>query len=206
MDLGGSASMSCVAAWFDNGLLKVWGAFPRLPSLKQRGKQDNANYEAMQSRGELLTFGERTTDATGLIDHVHRELGPDVKVVGAAADSFRRSEVEDAISAVGCRWKVEFRRVGSGPDGFQDVASFQRAVLDAKFRTKPSLLLANSIVNSAVRRDGNGNASLDKRKANGRIDPMQATIIAAGLVERAANRPKRKFVSASISLEEMGAR
>ena len=60
-------------------------------------------------------------------------------------------------------------------------------------------------MNSAVRRDGNGNASLDKRKANGRIDPMQATIIAAGLVERAANRPKRKFVSASISLEEMGA-
>ena len=205
LDMGGSASMSCVAVWFDNGLLRAYGAFPRIPSLKQRGKQDNANYEAMAARGELLTFGERTTDALALIKHVHRELGPGVKVVGAAADSFRRSEVEDAIAAAECRWPMEFRRVGAGPSGHQDVASFQRAVLDAKFRTKPSLLLVSSIVNSAVRRDSNGNASLDKRKANGRIDPMQATIIAAGLVERAANKPKRKFASASISLEEMAA-
>ena len=205
LDMGGSASMSCVAAWFDNGLLKVWGAFPRIPSLKQRARQDSANYGVMAQRGELLTFGERTTDALALIKHVHRELGPGVKVVGAAADSFRRSEVEDAIAAAECRWPMEFRRVGSGPDGHQDVAAFQRAVLDAKFRTKPSLLLVSSIVNSAVRRDGNGNASLDKRKANGRIDPMQASIICAGLVERAANKPTRKFASASISLEEMAA-
>ena len=74
LDMGGSASMSCVAAWFDNGLLKVWGAFPRIPSLKQaRGKADNANYEAMAERGELLTFGERTTDPVGLIKHVARQ-------------------------------------------------------------------------------------------------------------------------------------
>ena len=205
LDMGGSASMSCVAAWFDNGLLKVWGAFPRIPSLKQRGQKDDANYEAMAERGELLTFGERTTDALGLIKHVHGELAG-VKVVGAAADSFRRSEVEDAIAAAGCRWPMEFRRVGGGPHGFEDVSALQRAVLDAKFRTKPSLLLVSSIVNSAVRRDGNGNASLDKRKANGRIDPMQATIIAAGLVERAANKPKRTFQHVAISLEQLGAR
>ena len=205
LDLGGSASMSCVAAWFDNGLLKVWGAFPRIPSLKARGKADNANYEAMAERNELLTFGERTTDPVGLIKHVAAEIGPDVKVEKMAADSYRRSEVQDAIAAAECRWPTEFRRVGGGPHGFEDVAALQRAVLDAKFRTKPSLLLVSAIVNSAVRRDGNGNASLDKRRANGRIDPMQATVIAAGLVERAANRPKRKFVSASISLEQMGA-
>ena len=101
---------------------------------------------------------------------------------------------------------MEFRRVGGGPNGFEDVAALQRAVLDAKFRTKPSLLLVSSIVNSAVRRDGNGNASLDKRKANGRIDPMQATVIAAGLVERAANKPKREFVRAAISLADLAAR
>ena len=204
LDMGGSASMAAISVWFDNGLLRVWGAFPRIPSLKARGKRDNADYESMAKRSELLTFGERTTDPVGLIKHVAAELGPDVKVEKMAADSYRRSEVEDALSLAECRWPVEFRRVGSGPDGFQDVASFQRAVLDAKFRTKPSLLLVSSIVNSAVRRDGNGNASLDKRKSSGRIDPMQATIIAAGLVERAANRPKRQHVHASISLDQMG--
>ena len=98
LDMGGSASMSCVAAWFDNGLLKVWGAFPRIPSFKQRGKQDNADYESMADRGELLTFGERTTDALGLIKHVHGELAG-VKVVRAAADAYRQSEVQDAIAA-----------------------------------------------------------------------------------------------------------
>ena len=141
LDMGGSASMSCVAVWFDSGLLRVYGAFPRIPSLKQRGKQDNSPYMKMADRGELLSFGERTTDALGLIRHVHGELAG-VKVVGAAADSYRRSEVEDAISAAGCRWPMEFRRVGGGPHGFEDVAALQRAVLDAKFRTKPSLLLS----------------------------------------------------------------
>ena len=205
LDLGGSASMSCISAWFDNGLLRVWSAFPRIPSLKARGQADNAPYLEMERRGELLTFGERTTDPVGLIKHVVAELGPDVKVEKMAADSYRRSEVEDAIAAAECRWPTEFRRVGGGPHGFEDVAALQRAVLDAKFRTKPSLLLVSSILNSAVRRDSNGNASLDKRKANGRIDPMQATVICAGLAERAANRPKKQHFHAAISLDQMGA-
>ena len=61
-----------------------------------------------------------------------------------------------------------------------------------------------NIRNSKVETDGN-NTILNKRKSSGRIDLLQAGIIAAGLVERAANRPKKKHVHASISLDQMSA-
>ena len=63
-----------------------------------------------------------------------------------------------------------------------DVRALQRLVLTRKLRTLESLLLADAIKASVIRRDGSGNPALDQGTRQGRIDALSATVIAAGLV------------------------
>ena len=68
VDLGGSASMSSVAAWYPTGRLEALAAFPHYPTLHDRGQADGVGplYQRMNTRGELLLLGERVADAGAL--------------------------------------------------------------------------------------------------------------------------------------------
>ena len=46
------------------------------------------------------------------------------------------------------------------------------------------MLLANAIAESAIRRDDAGNPALDKGRSRGRIDALQAGVIALGIGRR----------------------
>ena len=63
--------------------------------------------------------------------------------------------------------------------------------MDRKIHTKASLLLESAIKESIIRKDGNGNPALDKRRGSGRIDALSASIIAVGLGSRPAKKGKR---------------
>ena len=55
-----------------------------------------------------------------------------------------------------------------------------------------NLLIASAIKESKVDRDPRGNPALDKHRQRGRIDALQAAVIAAGLAELHGNKPKRR--------------
>ena len=205
LDSGGSVSMCAIAIyWPDTGRIEAWGAFPHVPNLIVRGRADGVGekYQKMQERGELILSGTHTTDPEGLIRHVKAELG-DVVIRRGAADMYRKSEIKDALIAAEVNWKIDFRRVGLGADGIADITAFQKAVIGRKVRSKPSLLIELAISESKVRRDESGNPALDKRRENGRVDTMSASVLAVGLGERLGVRAKRQYVHAAISIDQM---
>ena len=204
IDAGGTRAMSAVAAYAPKtGRLRTWACFPRLPDLKKREKVDGAPYVRMAERKELFVFGSRTSSLKELLQKVAEDLGPDVKIRAGAADLFRQGECADAISDAGLSVKMEWRRSGLGAHGIEDVSAFQKAVLDRKLKSPPSLLLESAIKESIVRLDGNGNQALDRRKANPRIDVLSASILAVGLGARRAARPRRRRQVVSFSLEQL---
>ena len=121
------------------------------------------------------------------------------RVTAAAADSYKDSEVRDALDKAAVRWPIEFRRVGAGKDGGADVRAFQRLVLDRKLATPANLSLVTAISKSTIRRDGNGNPGLDKATSRGRIDVLSAAVIAAGLAAPYFDRPQRRRLRSALA-------
>ena len=195
-DIGGSASLTALAAfWPDTGRLEAWAACGDTPPLLERSRADGLGdvYCRMQDRGELRTYSGRVTPAADfLADCAERLRG--VKVVAAGADRYRRAEVEDALNAAGLRWPMQWRGQGASAtaDGSHDIRALQRLILGQRLAVEESLLLRSAVNESVIRRDAAGNPALDKRRVNGRIDALSAAVIAAGLGEIEAGRPKRR--------------
>ena len=75
---------------------------------------------------------------------------------------------------------MQWRGVGRGPEGSEDVRSFQREVLTGYMNVPPNLVLTSAISEAVIHRDTNGNAALNKARHRGRIDVMQAAVLAVG--------------------------
>ena len=182
VDIGGSSSMSCAAAWFpESKRLELYAAFPANPNLLDRGTADGVGgiYKQAWDRGELQTYAGRVTPVGAFLLHVAAKL-KGAEIAGVASDQYRRAEVEQALENELLEWPWEFRRMGSGPQGSGDVRAFQRLILTGGFRTVPSLLMPLALKSTVLRRDGNGNPALE-RGNTGRIDILAATVLAAGL-------------------------
>ena len=205
-DAGGSASMTAAAAiWFETGRMEVFGAFPTYDKfgLRERGAADavGRRYEELHKAGELWAYpGRRTTPVTPfLVDVANKLAGHEIVVAGA--DRFRRTEIQDWMTDAGMVWPLEWRGTGASAtaDGSMDVRAFQRSVLDKWLRpTRPAKLMLHAIAESVIRTDGAGNPALDKGRQAGRIDPLSAAVIAAGLAERQRNKPRRGYRSAIV--------
>ena len=69
-------------------------------------------------------------------------------------------------------------------DGSHDVRAFQKAILKRKLSVvQGRALLSMAISESSIRYDASGNPALEKARDKGRIDPLQAAVIACGLGE-----------------------
>ena len=185
-DLGEATSMTAAACyWPETGRFEVRGAFPSEPSLAERGLMDGVGdrYVRMAERGDL-----RTTP--GKVTHIGRFLGDLVQdlageeVMGAAADRYKRKTAEQALAEAGASWPMDWRGVGRGADGVADIRAFQAEVLEACLRAAPSLLMESAIADGKLERDTNGNPYLDKARQRGRIDGLQAAVLAVGLGRR----------------------
>ena len=199
-DLGGSTSMCAAAAyWPDTGRLDTWGAFGDTPDLKVRGEADGVGerYQRMADRGELKTWPGRVTPVADFLAWVAEELdGEHVEL--SAADRYRQSEAEDALDGADVDWPVEWRAMGSGKDGSEDIRSFQRVVEGGELRPGESLLLTSAISESLLRYDGNGNPSLNKGRQRGRIDALSAAVLAVGLGSRQHDTDEDVFLHAAL--------
>ena len=193
-DLGGSSSMTALAAAWPNGRVEAWGAFPATPSLKERARVDGAPYELMAERGELKTYEGRVTPVAEFLRDCAARLAGE-RVLAAGADRYRKAEAMQALDGAALRWPMSWRGVGASAkaDGSHDVRALQRLVLTRKLRTLESLLLASAIKSSVIRRDASGNPALDQGSKQGRIDALSAAVIAAGLSEIEGIKPRRSW-------------
>ena len=192
-DLGGSSSMTALAAlWPGTGRLEAWAAFPDTPDLATRAEVDGAPYEQMRERGDLSLYAGRVTPAGEFLRDCAARLAGQ-RIIAAGADRYRKAEALQALEATKLRWPMVWRGMGAHAkaDGSHDVRAFQRRVLAGGFRAVESLLMVSAIKESSIRRDGAGNPALDKHRQRGRIDALQAAVIAAGLAELHGNKPKR---------------
>ena len=192
-DPGGSSSLSATCVMFANGRVEFAAALPSIPSLAARGSTDGCGglYSQAEDRQELRTFAGRVTPIADFLRHVLHDLAG-VEILGGGSDQYRRAEIEqvldDPMTGVDFDWS--FRRMGSGPQGANDVRAFQRFLLKQEIKTTESLLFAHGLSSATIARDGNGNPSL-LRSGRGRIDLVSAAVLAAGL--RAASGGESDF-------------
>ena len=191
-DFGEAVSgTAAVAIWPSSGRVETWLAYGDTPSLTERQRRDSSPYVQMERRGELRTYPGRVVKPDAFLQDVQTDLAG-VHVEAAAADSYKDSEVMDFLDRASVRWPIDFRRVGAGKDGGRDIRSFQRLIVQKRFRMAENLSLATAIAKSTLRRDANGNPGLNRMNSRGRIDVLSAAVIAAGLAEPAFDRPRRR--------------
>ena len=185
-DLGGTASMCAFSVyWPETGRFEVKGAFGAIPNLRDRGMKDDVGdrYTSMNDRKELRVYPGRVTNVAAFLTHMARRLDGH-EVIGAVADAYRKGEAEQALAEGGIEWEVEWRRVGAGKDGSADIRAFQAEVLDGHLKTSASLLMESAIFEANIGHDTNGNPRLDKSRDHGRIDALQAAVLAVGTGRR----------------------
>ena len=186
-----TSATAATAVWPATGRAEFWMAYGDVPLIGERAKGDDAPYVEMVRRGELRLYPGRVVHPDRFLADVQTALAG-VRVAGAAADSYKDSEIRDYLDRAAVRWPIEFRRVGAGRDGGADIRHAQRLVLNRKLRMLPSLALVTAISKSTLRRDGNGNPGLDKSTGRGRIDLLSSAVIACGLAAPAFDRPARR--------------
>ena len=188
VDLGTSFAMSAVSCyWPVTGLLRSLAAFPRQPSLQERGVRDGVDslYQQMHDRGELIRAGNRAVDIGELLVEARARFGvPDLVV----ADRYRKAEMLDALNAEGIGVPVEFRGMGY-LDGGEDVRMFQRACVSDRVTPEVSLLLRSAMAEARTMSDPAGNAKLCKsvegqRRFRAKDDAAAAALLAVSAGER----------------------
>ena len=137
----------------------------------------------MYERGELRIWPGKVTPVGRFLEWFNESLkGEDVEL--ALADRYRQKEAEQAMGVAGISWPMEWRAVGAGQDGSADIRAFQAEVLEAVLQLAPNRLMASAIAESRVGHDRNKNEYLDKRRSVGRIDALQAAVLAVGAGRR----------------------
>lgn len=202
IDLGTSASMSAVAAyWPASGRLEVVGAFPAVPSLEERGLRDGVGrlYVECHRRGELVIAGENAVNVEALLREAVERFGAPTAL---AADRWREAELRDALKAAAVPLAALELRGQGFKDGGQDVEAFRRAVGEGKVTPHRSLLLTAAMSEARCLTDPAGNAKLAKqteagRRRNARDDAAAAGIQAVALGTRRPVRTGGAYLGAA---------
>ena len=196
LDLGTSAAMSAVAAFFPaSGRLEVLCAFPTEPSLADRGVADGVDrlYAEGARRGEIICTGGNAVALGPLIEEAQARFGVPAAI---AADRWREAELRDTLKAVGFPMTALELRGQGFKDGSEDVRAFRRACLEGDVTPIPSLILTAAMGEARVIMDPAGNSKLSKssqggRRLRARDDSAAAAILAVALASRRYRRSSK---------------
>ena len=184
-DLGENKSMSAAALyWAETGWLETFGAFPRKPDLKERGRRDGVEtlYLDMERNGEIILSGDYKVDNTEFVRGILEKVGDTPRIGGVLADHFQATTIKQVMHDLGMdpERDLEIRRAARGPDGKEDIDAFRAETLTEHMKVKGNIALTMAVANSVISRGFNANPGLDKRKQMGRIDMVQAAVLAVG--------------------------
>ncbi|MFZ5693305.1 MAG: terminase TerL endonuclease subunit [Pseudomonadota bacterium] len=193
IDLGGSMSMSAWASfWPETGRLEAYGAFPSVPALLDRGRNDGVGdrYVQMQQRGELVVLGSNVVPVDQFVAGMLAKL-EGYPIAALCCDRFRQSEFIEALNKTALRIVPTWRGQGWKDSG-EDTERFRQWVFDRRVMAKESLLLRSAFGDAVVLVDPTGSAKIAKARSLGRIDAAAASVIAVAEGARLAGRTVKK--------------
>ena len=188
IDLGMDQSFTSAGLfWPATGRFEIRTACPDRPALAKRAKRDGAGavYERAVERGDLWPLSGIVTPVPGFLSRLAGDLAG-CRVAAVGCDRFRHHELVRVLGDLGLPWRPVWRGSGirSGENMDADCRAFQRGVATGAIRTPRNLMMAYSLSQAKVVRDGQGHAQhLKGIRQRARIDPVQASVIAAGLGE-----------------------
>ena len=189
VDIGGSAAMTAAAFyWPMTGRLETIAAFPSVPKLIDRGGRDGVGdrYIQMNARRELITLGDMTVPIQAFMWEALRMVEGQ-KIACVIADRYKQAELGEAIDKLTVRVPVIWRGTG-WKDGGEDCERFQRAAYDKEIKHRASMLMRHALADAVTLRDPANNMKLAKARSAGRIDAVQAAVIAVAEGQRQVAR------------------
>ncbi|WP_292934536.1 terminase TerL endonuclease subunit [Noviherbaspirillum sp.] len=178
----------------------VWQVIPHFwtpaQGLQDRAKRDRAPYDTWHRQGFLHTTPGATVD----YEHVAHEMAgilDGLNVQAIAYDRWRIDLLRKELDKIG----AELPLLEWG-QGYKDMApaldALEAELLNGRIAHGMHPVLAMCAANAVVTKDPTGARKLDKSRATGRIDGMQALAMAMGVAARAAEEGASVYDSGEI--------
>ena len=190
VDLGAGRAWSAATAIWKGGRVEALAVAPGIPSIREQEKRDrvpSGTYRQLVQSGALrVAEGLRVQPPAQLVDAIRQEWGRPKVIV---CDRFRLNELRDCSAGIPLE-----PRVTRWSDAASDIRALRKLARDGPLSVAEGsrLLLAASLSAAVVQSDDAGNTRLVKRGTNNtaRDDVAAALLLAAGLHERVAGRPR----------------
>lgn len=161
----------------------VWHVEPQFwtpeQGLAERARRDRAPYDVWHRQGLLRTTPGASVDLAHVAADIAEILG-DYDVRAIAFDRWRFDQLKTELDRIG----LELPLVAWG-QGFASMSpaldALESALLNGKLSHGGNPVLTMCAANATVTKDPAGNRKLDKSRATGRIDGMQALGMAFGI-------------------------
>ena len=178
LDLSARTDLTAFVLYDHAGNVRAYHWTPSV-GLRDRAARDRAPYDVWHKQGFIRTTPGATVD----YDHVAAEIAEicaDVDVHAIAFDRWRIDVFKAALDRAG----VSLPLVPYG-QGYQSMSpaldSLEAELLNGRIRHGMNPVLTMCAANAVVTKDPAGSRKLDKAKATGRIDGLQALAMAVGV-------------------------
>lgn len=186
LDLSGKFDLTALVLYGYHDETATWGAYPFFwtpdTGLMDRAKRDRAPYDLWVRQGFLRTTPGASVDYEFVATEI-AEILSDVDLIALGFDRWRMDQLKRELERISL--ELPLLEVGQG---FKDMApsldALEGKVLNATLRHGGHPVLNMCAANAVVTRDPAGGRKLDKMKATGRIDGIQALAMAAGIAEK----------------------
>ena len=186
LDLSARTDLTAlVLIWRDGNTWQVQPHFwtPE-KGLQDRAKRDRVPYDVWERQGFLHTTPGASVDYSFVAADMAEILG-ELDVQGVAFDRWRMDVLQRELDAIG----LDLPLIEWG-QGFKDMApaldALEAELLNGRVAHGNHPVLTMCAANAVVTKDPAGSRKLDKARATGRIDGMQALAMAMGIASRMA--------------------
>lgn len=184
LDLSARTDLTALVLIWREG--DVWQVQPHFwtpeKGLQDRAKRDRCPYDVWERQGFLHTTPGASVDYSFVAADM-AELLADLDVQGVAFDRWRMDVLQRELDAIGLdlpliEWGQGFRDMTPALD------ALEAELLNGRVAHGAHPVLTMCAANAVVTKDPAGSRKLDKARATGRIDGMQALAMAMGLAAR----------------------
>lgn len=178
----------------------VWQAIPYFwtpaQGLAERSKRDRAPYDLWERQGYLRTTPGATVDYEH-VAHDMAEILDGLNVQAIAYDRWRIDLLRKELEKIGAdlpllEWGQGYRDMAPALD------ALEAELLNGRIAHGMHPVLTLCAANAVVTKDPTGARKLDKSRATGRIDGMQALAMAMGVAARAGEEAASVYDSGEI--------
>ena len=156
--------------------------------LLDRAKRDRAPYDLWHRQGYIRTTPGATVDYEFVAAEI-AEILSGLNIQAVAYDRWRIDLLKKEFSKIGA--DIPLVEMGQG---FRDIApaldALEAELLNGRVSHGNHPVLSMCAANAVVVKDPTGARKLDKSKATGRIDGLQALVMAFGVADRSDDQPE----------------